>query len=365
MARILYIAPEHVTGMLSLFQQGHRARGHECRFVTLFPASSDFEEDICLRLPLMSDSKLVRWVKSRIYKDTPEMQGQADREGYPPEWRTSTAAEAVFFFSRDLFLSPKISHAIRQYRLDQYDLYHLDQGLDFFRNAKFIRRMKARGAKVICFYNGTDLRNRGVIPEVDAISDLNLTSELDLVQKHPNIKYLHLPFDVERFESKGSENDPLIIGHTCRGPQARHFKGTDHVIKVVQELEKTHGVTFDLVEGVPHEEALRRKATWDIAVDQIADAGGWGYGVNSLESLSQGIPTCTRMRPECDEFFKDHPFINVDFDNLKEKLVELIDDPEYRRRKGEEGRTWVYETHRLDAVMDQLYKYYAEAGIII
>jgi glycosyltransferase involved in cell wall biosynthesis len=351
--------------MLSLFKRGHQARGNECRYATFFPASSGFEEDICLRLPLMSDSKLVQRVKSWIYKDTPEMQGQADREGYPPVWRTNTAAEAVFFFLRDLIQSPKINSAIREHRLDRYDVYHLDQGLDFYRNGKFIRRMKARGARIVCFYNGTDLRNRGVIPEVDAISDLNLTSELDLVQKHPNIKYLHLPFDVDRFEPKGYENDPLIIGHTCRGPQARHFKGTDRVIEVVQELERSHGIEFDLVEGVPHKEAMRRKATWDIAVDQIADAGGWGYGVNSLESLSMGIPTCTRMRPECDEFFRDHPFINVEFDNLKEKLIELIEDPKYRRRKGEEGRAWVRNTHHLDTVLDHLYSYYAEAGINI
>ena len=363
MARILYIAPEHVTGMLTLFQRGHRSRGYQCRFVTFFPASSGFEEDICLNLPFMPDSKLVQWFKKVLYHDAPEMRGQADKEGCPPVWRSGSAAEAVFFFLRDLVLHGRIKRAVKKHQLDQFDIYHLDQGIDFYRDARFIQRMKARGAKIVCFYNGTDLRNRGVIPQIDEISDLNLTSELDLLKKHPHIRYLHLPFDVDKFSPKEHENDPLIIGHACRGPQARHFKGTDHVIEVVRALEGSYPVKLDLVEGLSNEECLVRKANWDIAVDQIADLGGWGYGVNSLESLSMGIPTCTLMNPECDRFFEDHPFINVNADNLKEQLIELISNPDYRRRKGEEGLKWVRQVHSLDSVIDKLYQYYLEAGI--
>lgn len=291
------------------------------------------------------------------------MMGLADRDGRPPIWRSGTAAEAVFFFLRDRFLAPRVNGAIRRYRLDQFDVYHLDQGLDFFRDARFIRRMKARGAHVVCFYHGTDLRNRGVIPKVDAISDLNLTSELDLLAKHPRIRYLHLVFDADQFQVKQSENDPLIIGHACRGPEARHFKGTDRIIEVVKELEQRYPVRLDLIEGLSNEECLRRKSRWDIAIDQITDLGGWGYGMNSLESLAMGIPTCTNMNPQCDEFFTGHPFIKVDPDSLPAKLVELIERPDYRRQKGREGPEWVHKRHSLDSVMNELYRHYAEAGI--
>jgi len=363
MARILYISPEHVSGALNLFQRGHRARGHECRFVTFFPSSSGFPEDICLNLPFMPNSRVVKKAKNLIYRGSPAMMGQGDREGHPPVWRTSTAAEAAFFWLRDGLLSGRIERAIRQYGFDQFDLYHLDQGLDFYRDARFIKRMKARGAYVTCFYHGTDLRNRGVIPEVDEISDLNLTSELDLLQKHPNIRYLHLPFDVERFAVKDYENSPLIIGHACRSPEARHFKGTDYIVAVVKEMETAFPVKLDLAEGLPHDECLRRKARWDIAVDQIADRGGWGYGVNSLETLAMGIPTCTRMNPDCERFFSDHPFVNVNESNLKAELSKLIENPEYRRRQGREGREYVMKRHSLDSVMTELYGHYAAVGI--
>lgn len=365
MARFLYISPEHVSGTLSLFQRGHIARGHECRYVTFFPASSGFEEDICLHLPLMPDTPFIRKLKNVFYRRSPEMRGVSPRGGYPPVWRPGTAAEAVFFFLRDRLSAPRIQRAIHRYDLDKFDVYHLEQGLDFFRDAHFVRRMKSRGAKIVCFYHGTDLRNRGVIPSVDQISDLNLTSELDLLDLHPRIKYLHLPFDISSYQLKTHEHHPLIIGHACRGPEARHFKGTDTILAVVKELERDYPVRLDFVEGLDHDDCVRRKRQWDIAVDQIADAGGWCYGMNSLETLALGIPTCTRMNPHCLAFFSDHPFVNVTPETLKAQLIKLIEDVSYRRRMGTEGRHWLERTHSLDAVMDHLYRYYEEAGITL
>jgi glycosyltransferase involved in cell wall biosynthesis len=363
MARILYISPEHVSGTLALFQRGHRARGHDCRYVTFFPSAYNYPEDICLNLGLMPDSPLIRRLRAKGYKSTPEMLGRTDRSGFPPYWRPDTAAEAIFFQWRDLLLSGKIGRAIRRFGLDQFDLYHLDQGLDFFRDARFVRRMKKRGATVTCFYHGTDLRNRGAIPAVDALSQLNMTSELDLLDRHPHIRYLHLPYEVEKFQVKSQENSPLLIGHACRAPSARHFKGTDAIIAVVKELESIYPVKLDFVEGLPHDETLKRKARWDIAIDQIADQGGWGYGVNSLETLSMGIPTCTRMNPQCEKFFAGHPFIHVDENTLKSKLIELIENPSYRRAKAQESRQYVMRRHSVESVMDELYGHYREAGI--
>jgi hypothetical protein len=362
-AKILYISPEHVSGNLTLFQKGHQTRGHECRFVTLFPSSSTFPEDICLNLPLMPDSQAIKIIRKLAYRSSTAKAGLSDLEGYPPTWRASSWLEKFFFAGRDNLLARKIEKVIQQYRFSEFDLIHLDQGLDFFRDARFARRMKTRGAYVTCFYHGNDMRNRGVIPEVDAISDLNLTSELDLISKHPNIQYLHLPFRVEDYTPQPLENNPLIIGHACRGPANRHHKGTDQIIAIVKDLEVHYPVKLDFVEGLPNSECLMRKRTWDIAVDQIADQGGWGYGVNSLESLSMGIPTCTLMNTECEKFFSDHPFINANAFSLGQKLIELITNHDYRRRKAEEGRKWVIKWHSLDSVMAELYAHYAGAGI--
>ena len=89
---------------------------------------------------------------------------------------------------------------------------------------------------------------------------------------------------------------------------------------------------------------------------------GLGYGVNSLETLAMGMPTCTNLTPEYEAFIPDHPFINVDASNLKRKLKHLITHPEYRIQKGHEGRVWVEKNHEAKNVVSKLYEMYQELG---
>jgi len=102
--------------------------------------------------------------------------------------------------------------------------------------------------------------------------------------------------------------------------------------------------------------------TCDIAIDQIGDVGGTGYGVNSLETLSMGIPTLTSFTPEFSAFLAGHPFIVVNHDNIAEKLEQVILSGDLRRRKGREGREFVEKYHEAGKVVESIYAMYAELG---
>jgi glycosyltransferase involved in cell wall biosynthesis len=279
--------------------------------------------------------------------------------GHPPIWRPANMAEKVFFRARDSLWAKRIYRAIEEYQLLDYDIYHLEGGLGFFRDGRIIRRLKVLGKGIVCSYHGTDLRQRGVMAEIDALSDLNLTCELDLMSRHPRMSYLFLPIDTSRFVPREHRGYARRIGHA---PTSRYFKGSDRIIQICKELEREFQIRLVLIENKPHQEALRLKYNCDIFIDQISNLGGWGYGMNSLESLSMGIPTCTNMIPEYEEFLPHHPFINVDGQNLKGKLIQLIQNPELRRQKGREGREWVVRHHDIEVVMEQLYGYYHKLG---
>jgi glycosyltransferase involved in cell wall biosynthesis len=268
-------------------------------------------------------------------------------------------AEKLFFRTRDGLWTPRISKALEKYHLLEFDIYHLEGGLGFFRDGRIIRRLKEMNKKIVCSYHGTDLRQRGVIPQIDALSDLNLTCELDLMTMHPKLNYLFLPIDTSQFTPRSHRGKAQRIGHA---PTSRYFKGSDTIIRVCKQLESEFGVQLILIENKPHQEALRLKASCDIFIDQISNLGGWGYGMNSLESLSMGIPTCTNMLPQYEEFLPDHPFINVDSGNMKEQLSALIQDPELREQKGHQGREWVEQRHDIHRVMEDLYGYYRNLG---
>ncbi len=343
--RILHIAPANTSGVPGQLVLSERRLGYESRLVTLFADPRNYFQDICLDLPFI-DFSPTRWIKQLV--SNPQklrvVNVMPKPESIPVVWRPHTRAEEMLVDLRDALWRPKVERAIRTHGLDRYNVYQLDGGLDFYRNASFITEMKRRGKKVICCYTGSDLRTRGVIPAVDAVSDLNVTVEFDHLRLHPRIHYVGFPFDAGRFSlHEHHENDrPVRIGHA---PTNRAAKGSDVIIPILNELAQSHGVEMVLIEGLPYEQALALKQSCDVFVDQI---GELGYGINSLEALAMGIPVCSCLAEGFAERYPDHPFVDVQAHNLKAELINLIEHPEIRKRKGEEGRRWVEAFH--DAV---------------
>ncbi|MBD3165243.1 hypothetical protein GF324_01475 [bacterium] len=357
--KILYLSPEHVSGTMELWKHEHERRGHICRYVTLFPNNYGFPEDICLNLPLQPDQGWLVNARKALYKAIRGPQGQdTDIPERPPFWCARSLPERLFFRWRDEMLAPIVRKAILEHGLDDFDIIHLDQGAGFLRDARFIRQWADAGKRIVTFYHGSDMRNRGIFPQVDRHADLRLTCELDLLYLDSRLRYLFLPVDTGRWLPVESRPDDGII-RISHGARNR-FKGTDRIIEVVERLKNHYPLELVLIQGVSHDEAMRMKAESDIAIDQITDAGGWGYGMSGIENLCLGIPTCTRLRDEYVEFIPDHPFVNVNPDNLEDELIRLIEDTAYRHAKEEEGRAWVERTHDIKAVADVLYGYYAE-----
>ena len=341
-----------------MFQEAHRRRGNECRFVTLFHSHFDFEEDICLNLPLMPGNRLFVLLKKGFHR----LRGinlQRDLSGYPPIWKPNDPLESVLFKLRDALIAPKVYRTIKENQLDSFDIVHLEQGMEFFRDGRVVKEWKRQGKKFVCFYHGTDIRNRGIIPIIEKIADLHLTSEWDLMPLHPKMEYLHLPIDTKKFRVVDPDGDPIRICHAAR---IRAFKGTETVIRVVENLKKNYSVELVLIENIPHPQALELKQSCHIAIDQLTNLGGWGYGMSSLETLAMGIPTCTNIPPEMADKIPGHPFIYATSETLERELIKLIEDVNYRRKKGKEGRVWVEKTHDIEVVTDSLYAYYRRQG---
>jgi glycosyltransferase involved in cell wall biosynthesis len=199
-----------------------------------------------------------------------------------------------------------------------------------------------------------------VIPAIDKVSSLNLTSELDLLKKHPNIKYLFLPYDTKIHNPSFESNSSIRI---CHSPTNRFYKGSDTIIPICEELaSKNENVEFILIENRSHSDTLAIKKTCDIFIDQVHNRGGWGYGMNSVEALSMGLCCVTELVNEYVEFIPDHPFVNVTGDNLLNTLKNLIDNStkilEYKKK----AREWVVNKHDLTYTAEKLYEYYHEKG---
>jgi len=195
---------------------------------------------------------------------------------------------------------------------------------------------------------------------INKYSSLNITNEVDLLEKHPNIKYLFLPFQTKIFNKKDIKNKVIRVAHA---PTNRFYKGSDHIIKECKKLESFGFIEFDLIEGLSHRKALERKAKSDIFIDQIGDRGGWGYGMNSVESLSMGICTLTEINNRYNNFIPDHPFVSITQTTFLSVLKNLIVDPNRISKYGSEGKIWVEKYHDIKSVSKKLYNYYTMIGL--
>lgn len=268
----------------------------------------------------------------------------------PPIWQPNPLEKLLIRF-RELVWKPQIKQAFQSYQLDQFDVIQLDGGIGFFRDGSDIIRFKQQGKKIICCYTGSDLRIRGVIAAIDAIADLNITVEYDHLKIYPALHHIFFPFDSQKFKPLPYRDDKALrIGHA---PTNRAAKGSDEIIKVVKELELDYPVKLVLIENLPYQQALHRKAECQIFIDQI---GELGYGINALESLAMGIPTCSALATGFDKQYPDHPFIVINSQNLKSQLLSVILDKELRIVKAKEGCEWVKKYHNPIKVVQKIHE---------
>ncbi len=347
----------NTSGVPGTLVQAERRLGHESRLVTLYRDRRRYFEDICLELPFI-DFRGTRWIKRKVSSPA---RVQVDNRlrvptTIPPTWQPHTLYEKWLVQWRDRLWWPRIKRAIRQYRLDSFDIYQLDGGLDFTRIPRFIPAMKQAGRQIICCYTGSDLRTRGVIPEIDRLADLNVTVEFDHLLLHPNIHHVFFPFDVERFayHPPSTPKGAFRIGHA---PTHWAAKGSEQIMEVLQQLKQTHGIDIVLIQNLPYDEAIALKASCDLFVDQIGDLG---YGINALEAVAMGIPTCTCLAQGFAERYPDHPFVEVQADTLKKALIDLMEDPHRRQRLSRTGRAWVEKHHDAVRVAQRIHRLLAQ-----
>ncbi len=356
--KILYIAPENVVGNLNLWQKIHRHRGHECRYITYFRSRFGYPEDICLNLPLVAPHPWFIRLRESVYRSCGGPDITVELPGYPPIWAPSNPLIAAFFRFRDWLWKFWVEPAIDQNGFLEFDVFHLETGLEFYRHGGFLKRLAA-DKLIVNTFHGIELRHRGVIPAVDPYIQMNFTSELDLLTRHPKMQYLFLPFDLEPFHPAGYVHSPITICHATRN---RYFKGSDIIIDTCTKLEREYGIRFILIENRPHAETIQLKKQADIYIDQVTNVAP-GYGMNSIEAMAMGQVCVANIDENYEHFLSDHPFVHADPNTLENVLISLIRTPEKLMKIGQAGRRWAEKHHSCDAVGESLYRYYRSMGL--
>ena len=358
MLKILHMAPQNYAGVPYDFFRMHIKCGDESHLITYHKNQLNFPEDICLDLPLPKNKAASFWRRKKMLG-----QEAAARNSFH-YFKPKNIIEKFYFSVSDLSRKSKAEEMIEKYELQKYDIIHYDAGLDLFRDSSLAQRWKRQGKKIICCYYGSDLRIRGIIKELDDISDLNITTEYDHLSLKKDLEYIFYPYDPSELPRK-KENDSGRI-RIVHSPTNRKYKGTELIISVIDKIKEKHDVEFLLLENMPREQVLEIKSGCDISIDQVGgNMGGTGYGKAGIESLAMGIPTITNMTDDYKAWLPENPFITANNrDELFKVLEGLLSSADLREEYGLKGKAWVQKFHGYDNVNSRLMELYKLKKII-
>ncbi len=357
--KILYLAPYNYTGTLDLFVDEHRRRGHQADFVTLTESPEGFSNGLCLNLrPNANDKKIIA-LRNLISANSNAKGVRAVLQGKPPFFEPFLLQKMALYFY-DKFYQRRIYKFINQHNLLDYDVYHLESGIDFFKDYRLLPMLKAKGKVLIANYHGNDFRNRGVHRTMHATANANTTSEWDIFLNYPGCVYQYLPF---KFNNDNkitipTDTSSLVMCHIVRAESLFYYKGTKRIVEAAEQVAKKNGCTFKLIYGKTHKEILKELSSAHILIDQIGGKAGYGYGMTAVEALSMGLVVAVEIQDEMRNLLGPHPFLEVNNDNIEKQLDLLINDNINLQSRSENGYSWVRATHSVASVVDKLYELY-------
>ncbi|MFC2071733.1 glycosyltransferase family 4 protein [Chloroflexota bacterium] len=284
---------------------------------------------------------------------------------------------------------PRLWRAFRQslfaaWAVPNYDVFHFFFGRSLLNRRLDLPWLKRLGKNVLVHFHGSDIRNsdffiykseffsgelatppplqnpqqRKLLERWRRYADIILVSTPDLLRIVPEATLVQQAIDLSQWEYEpeplGGNPQEIRILHA---PTSRYKKGTDFVLKAIEELKSDgYPVKLLLVEGVPHNEVKQLYKTCHIGIDRVLDGA---YGVLSIEMMALGKPVICYIDPELAHYYRPNlPIVSATPLDLTEKLKTLIDDQSLRNHLGQEGREYVEKWHDVEVIADQLLELY-------
>ena len=241
---------------------------------------------------------------------------------------------------------------LMNHNICSFDVYHYNWPIaSLLPNNKDIVWLKKKDRKIFLHYHGSDIRYK---KEKRILKDVHgkFISTPDLFKFLPDATWLPFPFDIRGLERKTTWNETPFIIHA---PSDRQKKGTDIIVRAVNELKKTHRVTFELIEHRPPSYVQEKMSMADIVIDQIGP--GW-YGKVTLEALYSGAVSCFYMDRSLLKYVPFEFHADITPDSILDTLIEILEDESLRNQLRSRGYEYLIQYHDSQKIMDRLMKFY-------
>ena len=132
-------------------------------------------------------------------------------------------------------------------------------------------------------------------------------------------------------------------------PTNRIAKGSDYILRALNNLKKKYPIELNIVEGVPNSQALKLYRESHIIIDQVLI--GW-YGGFAVEAMKMGKPVAVFIREEDLRFIPSQmvadikdAVININPFNIEEVLGKYLEDTSLLKKKAEASMEYVNKWH--------------------
>jgi len=154
------------------------------------------------------------------------------------------------------------------------------------------------------------------------------------------------------FNRANGKNNIVKIAHT---PNHRGFKGTEFIVKAIQELQE-EGLKIELILIEKKQNAQVKKILLeeaDILIEQIVFTG---YALSGIEGMAAGLPVMSNLeREDITQLFRRYSYLNecpifsTSPENIKDNIRLLVENPELRRELGASSREYAVKYHSFNS----------------
>lgn len=266
--------------------------------------------------------------------------------------------------------------------MNQFDLFHFHGGQSFM-SAFYtdLPRLKEMKKKMVMSYWGSEVRRFSIAKKKNPFAIVKLYNEelirarLEKVSKfihtaivpdHELLDYVYGYFkkiyivrasvDESKFMTPhypDVTNKKLVIVHA---PSDRKVKGTEFILKAIENLKNKFAFDFVLIENMSNTEALEWYKKADIVIDQLRLGI---YGTVSIESMLLGKPVISYVRDDLKlKYPSGLPVVSATPHTIQKVVVELIQNPKLRKELGIQGRIYAQNNHLPEKIARQLMTIY-------
>ena len=275
--------------------------------------------------------------------------------------------------------------------IEEYDIFHFHFGESLRKNHSDLLRLSQKNKALIMHYWGSDVRRISLTKHlnpysVEKVSEEKIIKNLDKISKfikscivadrelyeyvkdfHQEVYILKQAIDLSEYKVNNyyemSKNKKPLIVHA---PTDFELKGTEYIIKAIENLKFKYDFEFMLVHGMSHEKAKKIYQSADLIIDQIRLGT---YGLFSIESMAMGKPVVAWIADYYLEYYpKELPIIRANPDTIESVLEGLLKNRESLPEIGKKSREYVEKYHNIDEIKYELLAIYylisKEAGLL-